>query len=91
MEYTLIRGHVIVLKKLYDKYLPGWANEPELFVRADMIPDRELWDAHLEAKRILIDYVNTAYNMNMGCETLTIGFARRFATYKKSVSTGLLI
>jgi starch phosphorylase len=20
-------------KKLYDKYLPGWANEPELFVR----------------------------------------------------------
>ena len=71
-------------KKLYDKYLPGWANEPELFVRVDMVPDRELWDAHLEAKRILIDYVNTAYNMNMGCETLTIGFARRFATYKRA-------
>jgi starch phosphorylase len=71
-------------KKLYDKYLPGWANEPELFVRVDVIPDKELLDAHLEAKRILIDYVNTAYNMNMGCETLTIGFARRFATYKRA-------
>jgi len=71
-------------KKLYDKYLPGWANEPELFVRVDVVPDRELLDAHLEAKRILIDYVNTAYNMNMDCETLTIGFARRFATYKRA-------
>ena len=71
-------------KRLYDKYIPGWANEPELFVRVDMAPDREIWDAHLEAKRILIDYVNTSYNMNMDCETLTFGFARRFATYKRA-------
>jgi starch phosphorylase len=71
-------------KKLYDKFLPGWANEPDLFVRVDAVPDRELLDAHLEAKRILIDYVNTAYNMNMDCKTLTIGFARRFATYKRA-------
>ncbi len=71
-------------KRLYDKYIPGWANEPELFVRVDMIPNRELWDAHLEAKRILIDYVNTSYNVNMDCETLTFGFARRFATYKRA-------
>lgn len=28
-------------KKLYDKYLPGWANEPELFVRIGRIPDEE--------------------------------------------------
>lgn len=71
-------------KKLYDKYIPGWANEPELFVRVGMISDRELWDAHLEAKRLLIDYVNNACNMNMSCDTLTIGFARRFATYKRA-------
>ena len=25
-------------KKLYDKYLPGWANEPELFVRVGKGP-----------------------------------------------------
>lgn len=30
-------------KQLYDKYIPGWANEPELFVRAETIPDSELW------------------------------------------------
>ena len=71
-------------KKLFDKYLPGWANEPELFVRIDLIPNKELWDTHLETKRILIDYVNSLHDLNMDYETLTIGFARRFATYKRA-------
>jgi len=31
------------LKALYDRYLPGWANEPEIFVRAGRISDAELW------------------------------------------------
>lgn len=71
-------------KRLYDKYIPGWANEPELFVRIDMVPDKELWGAHLEAKKILIDYVNSIHDLNMDYKTLTIGFARRFATYKRA-------
>jgi glycogen phosphorylase len=71
-------------KRLYDKYIPGWANEPEIFVRIDMVPHKELWDAHLEAKGILIDYVNSVHDLNMDYETLTIGFARRFATYKRA-------
>ena len=71
-------------KRLYDKYIPGWANEPELFVRIDMAPHKEIWKAHSEAKKILIDYVNSLYNLNMDYETLTIGFARRFATYKRA-------
>ena len=40
-------------KMLYDKYLPGWANEPELFVRVGRIPDDEIWAAHIEAKKAL--------------------------------------
>lgn len=71
-------------KRLFDKYLPGWANEPELFVRVDAVPPMELWNAHLEAKKILIDYVNSTHDLNMDYETLTIGFARRFATYKRA-------
>ena len=70
--------------KLYDKYLPGWANEPETFVRVSMVPDKELWNTHLEAKKILVDYINSISDLNMDCETLTIGFARRFATYKRA-------
>ena len=79
-------------RRLYDKYLPGWANEPELLVRVGGIPDEEIWQAHMEAKRKLIDYVNevTDICMNsmnydgMDWDTLTLGFARRAAGYKRA-------
>lgn len=71
-------------KRLYDKYLPGWANEPEIFVRVGRIPDDELWEAHMEAKRHLIDYVNRETQAGMNYDTLTIGFARRATAYKRA-------
>jgi len=70
-------------KRLYDKYLPGWAHEPEVFVRAEIIPDDEVWQAHMEAKKTLIDYVNAALKIGMDYDTLTIGFARRATGYKR--------
>ncbi len=71
-------------KRLYDKYLPGWANEPELFVRVGRIPDEEIWNAHLEAKRALLDYVKSTTGVEMSMDVLTIGFARRAAAYKRA-------
>ncbi len=71
-------------KKLYDKYLPGWANEPEIFVRVGRIPPEELWESHMEAKRQLIDYVNRETQVGMNYDTLTIGFARRATAYKRA-------
>lgn len=70
--------------RLYDKYLPGWANEPELFVRVDKVPEEELWGAHMEAKRKLIDHVNSVTGAHMDYDTLTIGFARRATAYKRA-------
>lgn len=70
--------------KLYDKYLPGWANEPELFVRIGKVPDEEIWAAHMEAKKKLIDYVNNLTDAGMDYDTLTIGFARRATAYKRA-------
>jgi len=70
--------------RLYDKYLPGWANEPELFVRVDKIPGEELWEAHMEAKRKLIEHVNALTGASMDYDTLTIGFARRATAYKRA-------
>ena len=72
------------LKKVYDKYLPGWANEPELFVRVGVIPDEELWAAHFETKRKLIDYVRTASHVDLDYDKFTIGFARRATAYKRA-------
>ncbi|MFB0563252.1 MAG: alpha-glucan family phosphorylase [Candidatus Lokiarchaeia archaeon] len=71
-------------KRIFDKYMPGWANEPELLVRVDTIPGEELWHAHTEAKKILIDYVNEKTNIGMDYDTLTIGFARRATGYKRA-------
>ncbi len=72
------------MKKVFDKYLLGWANEPEIFVRVGVIPDEELWAAHMEAKKKLIYYVNSISDANMDSETLTIGFARRATAYKRA-------
>ncbi len=72
------------MKKIFDKYLPGWANEPEIFVRIGAIPDKEIWDAHMESKKKLIEYVNSVSNTDMDVDTLTIGFARRATAYKRA-------
>jgi len=72
------------LKQLYDKYIPGWANEPELFVRSEIIPDGELWEAHLKAKRNLVAFVKKSTGVDMNPDALTIGFARRFTSYKRA-------
>ncbi|MBI3583771.1 MAG: alpha-glucan family phosphorylase [Nitrospinae bacterium] len=72
------------LARVYDKYIPGWANEPELFVRIGKIPDEELWGAHREAKKRLFDYIKDTTGMEMSPEILTIGFARRATAYKRA-------
>jgi starch phosphorylase len=69
---------------LYDQYFSGWANEPELLVRVDGIPDDEIWHAHEKAKRLLIDHVNKVTNAGMDYDALTLGFARRATEYKRT-------
>ena len=72
-------------RALFDKYIPRWANEPELLVRVDTIPDEELWEAHVKAKQDLLDFV---YQKIQGSrwilDALTLGFARRATEYKTS-------
>jgi starch phosphorylase len=72
------------MKKLFDRYLPGWANEPELFVRVDSVPDEEIWEAHLESKRELVRLVAEKTGESFSEEVLTIGFARRATSYKRA-------
>ncbi len=71
-------------RRLYDKYLPGWANEPELLVRVDSIPDEEIWRAHMEAKAKLIRYIRERSGVQFDPDVLTLGFARRFTGYKRA-------
>jgi starch phosphorylase len=69
---------------LFDEYLPGWANEPELLVRVDNIPDAEIWDAHCGAKAYLFQYIDEVTGIRLDPELLTVGFARRAAAYKRA-------
>jgi starch phosphorylase len=71
-------------KKIYDKHLPGWANEPELFVRVGRIPDEEIWAAHSEAKKKLLDFVKAETGIVMDPQVFTLGFARRATAYKRA-------
>jgi len=71
-------------RQLFDSHIRGWANEPELLVRVDAIPDEELWEAHMKAKRDLLDFVDENAGVRMGGDTLTLGFARRATEYKRA-------
>jgi starch phosphorylase len=70
---------------LFDKYIPRWANEPELLVRVDTIPEEELLEAHMSAKQFLIDFVREKTSTKMDINTLTIVYARRATEYKRAM------
>jgi starch phosphorylase len=71
-------------RQLFDSHIGGWANEPELLVRVDAIPDEELWEAHMKAKRDLLDFIDECAGAKMDVDTLTLGFARRATEYKRA-------
>ena len=70
-------------RRLYDKYLPRWCHEPELLVRADRIPDEELGQAHLVAKRALLERIRTLNGRVLDPAQPLLGFARRMTQYKR--------
>jgi len=71
-------------KQLYDKYIPSWANEPELLVRVENFPDNEVWEAHIQAKKDLFNHIKATTGIELSLDGLTIGFARRFTSYKRA-------
>jgi len=69
---------------LFNRYLPGWRADNFVLRGAMKIPKQEIWDAHQRAKRMLIDHVNEETSAGMDYQHLTLGFARRAATYKRA-------
>jgi len=70
-------------QRLFDKYLPGWRSDPYTLRSAFSMDKAEIWSAHMEAKKKLIDFVNGRYNVGMNYDHFTIGFARRQTAYKR--------
>lgn len=81
--------------KLFDEYFPrDWRerlDDPALWQSIDKIPDDVLWQTHVALKQRLFDFIDqrTATHLGgasqMNPAALTLGFARRFATYKRAV------
>ena len=70
-------------QRLFDKHMSGWRSDPYVLRSAFSIDKREIWDAHMDAKKHLIDFVNNRYNVGMNYEYFTMGFARRQTPYKR--------
>ncbi len=72
------------LKKLFDEHIPGWANDPGRLILALKLSDEDVWRAHQAAKMRLLARILEDKGEELDPEKLTIGFARRFATYKRA-------
>lgn len=70
--------------KLYDKHIPGWREDNFCLRYALGIPKDELWNAHMEAKTALINYVMEKTGIQLDKDIFTIGFARRATAYKRA-------
>lgn len=70
-------------QRLFDKHIPFWRTDPYVLRSALGIDKTEIWDAHMQAKRTLIDFINNRYNVGMNYDYFTMGFARRQTPYKR--------
>lgn len=71
-------------QQLYDRHIPEWRRD-NLYLRyAIGIPLEEIRTAHEQAKRTLADAVKGKTGVALDPSVLTIGFARRAATYKRA-------
>ncbi len=69
---------------LFDRHVPEWRYD-NLYLRyAIGIPLEEVRGAHVLAKRLLLREVAARSGVALNESTLTIGFARRAATYKRA-------
>ncbi len=71
-------------KSLYDRYVPGWRNDPSMLRHAINIPKDEIWSAHTEAKSHLLESIKERTGVALSPQILTIGFARRATPYKRA-------
>ena len=72
------------MASLYDKHLTGWQSDPAILAHAGRIPDDDLIEARETSRSVLRNLVKASTGVILDKNRLTIGFARRFATYKRA-------
>ena len=72
------------MSSLFDVHLPGWKEDPSQLGYAGSLPDEALLKAREANRRMLRELVRVSTGVELEEHRLTIGFARRFATYKRA-------
>ena len=72
------------MSSLFDVHLPGWKEDPSQLGYAGSLPDDALLEARQANRRMLRELVRISTGVELEEHRLTIGFARRFATYKRA-------
>ncbi|MGH9358488.1 MAG: alpha-glucan family phosphorylase [Terriglobia bacterium] len=71
-------------RELYDRHIPEWRRD-NLYLRyAIGISLGEILEAHARAKQSLLEEVKNITGAQLDSSVMTIGFARRMATYKRA-------
>ncbi len=71
-------------RELFDQRLPGWRENGERLLQVDALTDDDMISVHNSLKNYLLGYANSQTQKALSLDTLTIGFARRAASYKRA-------
>jgi starch phosphorylase len=72
------------IQQLLDKNIPAWRRD-NLYLRSAIdLPEKEIVAAHKRAKEDLLAEIGTRTGNVLDPKVLTLGFARRVATYKRA-------
>ena len=71
-------------RELYDRHIPEWRYDNQYFRYVFGIPLEEILQAHVRARNTLFEEIKAATGEQLDEKVMTLGFARRAATYKRT-------
>jgi starch phosphorylase len=72
------------IQQMLDAKIPAWRRDNLYLRNAVELAERDILDAHARAKEDLLAEVGTRTGIGLDPKVLTLGFARRVATYKRA-------
>ena len=72
------------MQQMLDAHIPAWRRDNLYLRNAIDLPEQEILSAHARAKETLLAEVGSRTGLVLDPSVLTLGFARRVATYKRA-------
>jgi starch phosphorylase len=72
------------MQQMLDTHIPAWRRDNLCLRNAIDLPEQEILNAHRRAKEALLTEVASRTGLVLNPNVLTLGFARRAATYKRA-------